>query len=213
MAWRKLPEPERRGPARARRMFDFGALRHAFSTATLPLILLLSVVATFCFANFEGTLARLTKARWDYDIQANGFIFTYVGFCLLVAQGFVVRRLMGRVGESRFVVSGCVLLAGGLAGIGWQWPPLLILPVAVLGFSMLSPSLSSLLSRRTPAHMQGEIMGLNQSGLALARILGPYAGNIWFDLSPETPFWIAAAIMGAAFVASLRLLAPAPADR
>ena len=208
MAWKRLPEPERHVEVRERRLFDFAALRHAFVTKTLPLILLLQVIATFCFANFEGTLALLTDVRWNYDIKANGFIFMYVGFCLLLAQGFIVRRFMPKVGEERFVVLGCIVLGAGLLGIALKMPPLAILPVAVLGFSMLSPSLSSLLSRRTPADMQGEILGLGQSGLALARILGPYVGNVAFVVSPEMPYWIAAAIMGGAFLMALRLLVP-----
>ena len=212
MAWKKLPEPSKATDPRIRRLFDFAALKHACRTPLLPLILLLAAVSTYCFANFEGTLARLSKARWDYDIKQNGFIFAYVGFCLLIAQGFIVRRFMPKVGEARFVVMGCLVLGAGLAGIGLRMPPLAILPIAVLGFSMLSPSLSSLLSRATPANMQGEILGLNQSGLALARILGPWSGNIWFDTSPETPFWIAAGVMGVALIGSLRLLVAKTAD-
>ena len=212
MAWKKLPEPQKKSEPRERKLLDFAALKHAFATPTLPLILGLAAVSTFAFANFEGTLARLSEKRWGYDITQNGFIFAYVGFCLLMAQGFIVRRFMPKVGEARFAVLGCLVLGAGLAGIGMQYRPLAILPVAVLGFSMLSPSLSSLLSRRTPAHMQGEILGLNQSGLAMARILGPWAGNIWFDRSPESPFWISAVFMGVAFLGALTLLRRPAAD-
>ena len=60
-----------------RRWFDFAAVRHAFRVPSVPLILTLQFVATFCFANFESTLALFTDARWNYDIRANGFIFTY----------------------------------------------------------------------------------------------------------------------------------------
>ena len=138
----------------------------------MPLILGLQVLAVFCFANFEGTLALLTKDKWGLGIEGNGWLFTYVGFCLLVAQGIVVRRLMPRVGERNFARAGCLLLGLGLAGIavggiamGWV---LTVLAVAVLGFAMISPSLASLLSRNTPAELQGEVLGLGQSGLSLA---------------------------------------------
>jgi multidrug resistance protein len=194
LAWRVLPEPERHLPPQRRPLLQFTALRHAFSTKTLPTILALSVQSTFCFAVFEATLARLTDARWGYDIRQNGFVFTYVGFCLLVAQGYVVRKFMRRVGELNFAVLGTILLAAGLGGIALGGA-LAILPVAVLGFAMISPSLASLLSQRTPAHMQGEILGLGQSGLALARILGPWLGNVLFDLTPETPYWVAMGVM------------------
>ncbi|MHC4223233.1 MAG: MFS transporter, partial [Planctomycetota bacterium] len=112
-----------------------------------------------------------------------------------------------RVGEVNFSILGSLLLSAGLAGVamGEALTAIFMLPVAVLGYSMLSPSLASLLSRRTPAEMQGEMLGLNQSGLALARILGPWIGNVLFDLSPETPYWGSAAIMLLAFLAAFGL--------
>lgn len=211
MAWRALPEPERHIPPKQRKLFDYTALRHALTLRTIPTILFLQIVATFCFANFEATLALLTKVRWDYDIRGNGFIFTYVGFWLMLCQGVLVRRLLPRIGEGRMVVLGALILGLGLLAIAaTDAGALLILPIATLGFSLLSPSLASMLSLRTPADMQGEIMGLGQSGLALARILGPAIGLALFAITPETPYWISAAIMAVALLASFSLLrAPA----
>ena len=44
---------------------------------------------------------------------------------------------------------------------------------AVIGFAFLAPSTSALISRRTDADRQGEVLGVNQSAAALARIVGP----------------------------------------
>jgi len=119
----------------------------------------------------------------------------------------IVRRLLPRIGESRMVVLGALILGLGLLAIAaTNAGALVILPIATLGFSLLSPSLSSMLSLRTPADMQGEILGLGQSGLALARILGPVIGLALFAVTPETPYWISAAIMGVALLASFSLL-------
>ena len=216
MAWKKLPEPARHRPARAGRWFlNPEGLRIALRTPGVPLVLGLQFLAVFCFSNFESTLALLTKEKWGYDIQGNGLLYTYVGFCLLVAQGAVVRRLMPRVGEKAFAWLGCALLGAGLLGIaagggalGWI---LAVLAVATFGFSMISPSLSSLLSLHSPGDRQGEILGLGQSVLSLARILGPFVGYALFDRSPETPYWTCAAIMAVAVAGALLLRAP-PAD-
>lgn len=209
LAWRKLPEPERHVPLEKRGWFSTQGLRLALRTPGVPLILLLQIVAVFCFANFEGTLARLTEEKWGYDIQGNGLLFTYVGFCLLMAQGFVVRRFMPRVGERNFARLGCLLLGAGLLGIaagGGQLAWILgVLAVAVFGFAMISPSLSSLLSLATPSDRQGEILGIGQSGLSLARILGPWAGMSLFAVSPETPYWSSAALMALALGGALLL--------
>jgi len=212
-AVRALPEPERHVSGVVEvRLIDWSALRHAFTVRTVPLILLLQVIATFCFSTFEGTLALLTGERYQAGIRENGFLFTYVGIWLLLSQGFLVRRYMKRVGELRFTVGGSALLGLGLLAIAVDAAPaLVVLPIAVLGFSMLSPSLSALLSLRTPQHMQGEILGLGQSGLALARIFGPWVGNVLFAVGAGLPYWVAAGIMCAALLGAVVLMrAPVP---
>jgi predicted MFS family arabinose efflux permease len=50
------------------------------------------------------------------------------------------------------------------------------LTAAVVGFAFLTPSAQALISRRTAADRQGEILGVNQSASAMARILGPIFG-------------------------------------
>jgi MFS transporter, DHA1 family, tetracycline resistance protein len=50
------------------------------------------------------------------------------------------------------------------------------LTAAVVGFAFLTPSAQALVSRRTDPNRQGEILGVNQSAAALARILGPVFG-------------------------------------
>lgn len=214
LAWKKLPEPERH--VTGARPPRFAGLKHVLASPAILLVIALQVVAVFCFANFEGTLALVTKDKWNYGIRGNGLLFTYVGFCLLLSQGILVRRLMPRVGERRFARLGCLLLGLGLLGIaaggtGLAWV-LLVLAVAVVGFSMISPSLSSLLSRETPAEIQGEVMGIGQSGLSLARIFGPWVGNVLLGISTGWPYWLGAGLMLLAFVGAFALRAPPATD-
>lgn len=214
MAWRMLPEPDRHKPLEPRGIFGFGGLRHVFATPTLPLVVGLQIFATFIFASFESTLSLLTKERFDYDEKHNGYLFAYVGLCLVIAQGAVVRRMMPRVGELLFSVMGTALLAFGLLGLAWSdsLAPLLVsLCVTVFGFAMVTPSLSSLLSRRSPAAIQGEVLGINQSGLSLARIGGPMFGNLLFAHGAQLPSVVGAGLMAICFVGAVRLRAqPVP---
>jgi MFS family permease len=214
LAWKRLPEPERHAGHEAVRRF--AALRHIAAHRPVLLIVALQVLATFCFASFESTLALLTQHRYGYSFRGNGLLFTYVGACLLVAQGMVVRRLMPRVGERLFARIGAVCLLAGLVGIAvggtavaWLLP---VLAVIVFGFAMMTPALASLLSLHTPAGMQGEVLGVGQSGLSLARILGPYVGNELLARNVSSPYWAAAAIMLLGVVATLALPGR-PSDR
>ncbi len=60
----------------------------------------------------------------------------------------------------------------------WALLPWLMasLTLCVAGFALLTPSAQALVSRRADADKQGEILGVNQSASALARILGPIFG-------------------------------------
>jgi MFS family permease len=206
-----LPESRRAGGPRT----DTGWLNwshwkslHMPSVGTL---ILTFFVATFAFANFEATLALLTTTEgFQFSDRGNFFLFAYIGFVLSLAQGVMVRRLMPVVGESRMASAGALLMIAGLGGIAWaaiessEALLLGLMPLAIVGFACLTPSIQSLVSRRTSPAIQGEVLGLVQSAASMARIIGPICGNLLFGrVSHAAPYLFAAAVMGIAFLLSL----------
>jgi MFS family permease len=206
-----LPESRRAGGPRT----DTGWLNwshwkslHMPSVGTL---ILTFFVATFAFANFEATLALLTTTEgFQFSDRGNFFLFAYIGFVLSLAQGVMVRRLMPVVGESRMASAGALLMIAGLGGIAWaaiessEALLLGLMPLAIVGFACLTPSIQSLVSRRTSPAIQGEVLGLVQSAASMARIIGPICGNLLFGrVSHAAPYFFAAAVMGIAFLLSL----------
>ncbi len=71
------------------------------------------------------------------------------------------------------------------------------LTAAVVGFAFLTPSAQALISRRTPGDRQGEILGVNQSAAAVARILGPALGIPLYQLTSShlLPYAVGAALL------------------
>jgi MFS family permease len=90
-------------------------------------------------------------------------------------------------------------LAPARAGAVQGSLPLLFagLTAAVFGFAFLTPSAQALISRRTPADRQGEILGVNQSSSALARILAPILGIFLYKLTDThlLPYALGAAVL------------------
>ena len=185
-----------------------------FTSRRVGLILLTMFLTTFAFGQFESTLSLLTKQMGLTD-RDNFFVFAYVGFILMLSQGVLVRRLIPRLGEFRMGLSGTVLMTAGLLLIAWAGSrdsrELLfsVLPVAVIGFSALSPSLQAMLSLRTAESEQGGILGVGQSVSALARIAGPAVGLPLFELGRTVPYWSGAGLMavGVLLVLTLRSVA------
>ncbi len=93
------------------------------------------------------------------------------------------------------------------ASVGILVCALVVFTVAVTGFAFLTPSVQALISRRSDPAIQGEILGVNQSAAALARILGPLIGLPLFSALPShiLPYLTGAGLMGVAFLLSLRV--------
>ena len=131
----------------------------------------------------------------------NFFVFAYVGFILALSQGMLVRRLMPKVGEFRMGLAGIILMSLGmlLIGVTTESDSILLLyatlPICVIGFSALQPSLQSMLSLRSPEDRQGEFLAVGQSCSSLARILGPFVGLTLFDIDIAVPYLLGSGVM------------------
>ncbi|MGH7290366.1 MAG: MFS transporter, partial [Myxococcota bacterium] len=111
-----------------------------------------------------------------------GVLFA-MGMTSALVQGGVLRALAGRVSDGTLFGAGCALMTAGLAAFGFatSWAGVLGagIPVAV-GFALLSPTLTALLSRAAESS-QGEAQGLNGSATALSRVIAPllFTTGLW----------------------------------
>jgi MFS family permease len=219
LAFVKLPETRKfaSGPV-ARRDWNLAAFWTALTSVSVGPIVLVFFLSTLGFASFETTLALFlndapflkdakelaaddaeksattakTGDAFEHKINTRTLLFfAYVGFTLVLTQGFY-RGVAKRISELTFMVIGIIFMFAGvgllaLVCYGTFKPadapnmplmPLLFaaLTMAVVGFAFLTPSAQALISRRTAADQQGEILGINQSASAMARILGPLIG-------------------------------------
>ena len=176
-------------------------------------LILAVFVCVFSFANFETTLGLLIKGETDPSVFRFSFrgvclTFAYIGFVLALVQGGAVRRMAGRFSEGAMAAGGaiaevvgffCLVAAIDRGSTRWLY---LGLTIVVAGFAFITPSLNSLISRRSDPHRQGGILGLNQSVSALARIIGSAFGIPLLMVSPRLPLFLAAVLMslGAALI-------------
>ncbi len=199
--------------------FDIQGFQNAIAKPAIGMILLTMFLTTFAFAQFESTLSLLTE-HLGLAARDNFYVFAYIGLILTISQGVLVRRLVPKLGEFRMSLIGTVLMTAGLVLIGVAGQQesramlYAVLPISVVGFSAVTPSLQALLSLRSAVTDQGGILGVGQSMSALARILGPVVGMVLYERNVNYPYWGGAALMavGILFVLSLRDLSSAHPD-
>lgn len=148
---------------------------------------------------------RLENSPFQFDLEHVLLTFSYIGFTLTIAQGLVVRRLLGVISEGTMASLGAIIDIVGFGAIVAAiqatsvWGLFVAITLMVFGFAMIMPSLNALISRRSDPATQGGIFGIAQSVSALARILGPLLGLPLLEqtlfLPIRLPYVVGAALM------------------
>jgi MFS family permease len=101
-----------------------------------------------------------------------------------VLQGGLVGRLTNLFGERALLLAGIPLTALGMLALPFVPTTASVygaMACLAAGSGLVTPALSSLLSRRGAAHLQGTTLGLGASMSSLGRIFGPLWGGLSFD--------------------------------
>ena len=171
----------------------------------IGLLIAISFMATFVFAGMETTFAMWSRRQFGWGPEQNGYLFAFIGIIAAILQGGAVGRLANRFGEANLIVQGAVALALGMALIPFcTTVPALVAAMMVVayGFSVINPSLNSLISLLTENTAQGTVMGAARSATTMARVIGPmWAGFLFASLGKNWPYWAGTVVMS--FVAVL----------
>jgi MFS transporter, DHA1 family, tetracycline resistance protein len=203
--------PESLGPgsrAAGHAILDWRAWHDAFDTPSVPALLATAFGSVVSFGAFETTLSLLLKEEeklpFRFTFSQVLLYYAFIGLTLSIAQGFLVRRLAPRIGEVRLTLAGGVTTILGFAllvvatHVGQLWLLMIASAIEVTGFALMTPSLQSLVSRRSDPAKQGGILGVSQSTASLARVVGPLIAIPLFFRSPPLPYWTAIIIMAIA---------------
>lgn len=207
LAVARLPESLQPGSKSTHRsMIDVGALKDALAVPSVGLLLLTAFLSVLSFAGFETTLSLLLKKAFALDEKKILYFFAFIGLILTLAQGFLVRRLAKKLSEATMATAGAIVSILGfvLLAFASHSTGLTLMMVAtaveVTGFAFMTPSLNSLISRRSDPAKQGGILGVNQSMSSLARIAGPMVAIPLFYSDATLPYWFSAALMGLSLI-------------
>ena len=176
------PEMRARAPAKQSRWLEF---RDILMRPKVGLLIGLSFLATFVFAGMETTFAMWSRRQFGWGPEQNGYLFASVGFLAAGIQGGLVGRLAGAFGEARLITHGAVSLAAGMVLLPFA-DSLTVLAASMIlmayGFSIINPSLNSLISLQVGKDEQGSVFGVGRSATTLARVVGPVWAGFLFAI-------------------------------
>jgi DHA1 family multidrug resistance protein-like MFS transporter len=199
-----LPPAARTHAARGARGSRLRAMVQAVAGPT-GFLFVLAFLLSFGLASFEGIFGLYAAQRYQYGPAQVGTIMTLIGVISAVVQGGLVGPLSRRWGEAAIIRASlfCTSLGFLLMLLARTYPGVLVtVGLFVVSNTMLTPSVSSLVSKRA-AVGQGTAMGLNNSFMSLGRIVGPIWAGLLFDVSMALPYLSGSLIMALTFVASL----------
>ncbi len=201
------PELRARALAKRSRWLEF---KDVIMRPKVGLLIALSFLATFVFAGMETTFAMWSRRQFGWGPEQNGYLFASVGFLAAGIQGGLVGRLAGAFGEARLITHGAVSLAAGMVLLPFS-DTLIVLAASMIlmayGFSIINPSLNSLISLQVGKDEQGSVFGVSRSATTLARVVGPvWAGFLFATLGKDWPYFGGALVMAAVVILSLRIL-------
>jgi MFS family permease len=194
-AWWSLQEPPRHASD------DGGASRGRIAPLRDPLVRRLCAangVFSVAVAQLETVFAFFMMDRFGYDAQHVAAVL--VGMALLMGgvQGGGMKALAARFSERGLAIGGSLTL--GLAfvlmpemrSVAWLVAPLAL---SALGRAVLQPSLLSMTSFAATPRERGAVMGAFQASASLARVVGPVAAGMLYDVAQPAPFWFAGALL------------------
>ncbi len=173
---------------------------------------LVAFVFSIAFVAMEAALTFLAAERFNYTARQNGILLGYLGFCAVLTQGVIVRRLLRVADETRVLMAGLAFTVVGLAVIGYAAQPWMLyvgLALLALGSGFVNPATTGLISLYAGAEEQGRVLGIFRSLSALARAFTPVLAGIVFWRYGGTSVFVGGAVLAlVALVLSVKLPKP-----
>lgn len=172
-------------------VFNFKKVFDSLFEPFVGLLLAITFLVNFAFSIFILGFQTFTNDSLKLPPSTISLLFVIFGTVGLIMQGFVVGRVVKKVAEMPLLMFGVILTATGfgLMALSATLLPFILASIVVsIGNSFLSPVITSIISKHAKAEDQGGIMGINQSYMSIANIVGPIIGGYLTVFSDQTAF-------------------------
>lgn len=214
VAWFLLPETL---PKQLRRRFDwrranpFGALKQILKYDGVIWLCLVFFLFWMAHAIWPTVWAFISTHRYGWSGGQIGLSLALSGVCEIIMMGFILPRLIPRIGEWKTALLGIsfsiiAFVSYAFAYQGWI---VLVIMVATSWEYLADAPLRSIAAARIPASEQGEFQGALTSIGSITMIIGPllfppifhhYAADEASSIAAGAPFAVAAILLTLALI-------------
>ena len=206
-----LPESlpvERRTPLDPKRANPFKAMKYIGRYPSLTVLLIALFLSGIAQQGLQGIWVLWTEVEFDWGVAEAGYSLAWVGVCMAFVQGYLVRKVVPRFGETKVLVVGYTISMIAFAGLplltqGWMVYPGILFHI--LGWGCAGPCLTALVSQNVPDNEQGLLQGTITSVNTMTMIAGPLLATGIFAKSVGADAWFA--IAGAYYYFAAALMA------
>lgn len=205
-----LPKEDRR-PFDWRRANPFGALKQLGKVPVVAGMMMAAFLFDIAHFVYPAVWSYYTVEVFGWSSAQIGLSLAAVGVGFAVVQGWLIRIIMPKFGETRTLLFALVMNVISLVGFSFAtsgWMVFAIIPLTSLG-ALAGPAFSGIMSQQLPKDEQGELQGLISSKAGLATIISPimmtqlfghFAGESAPVYFPGAPFFAAALLVTLSFL-------------
>lgn len=178
------------------------------------MLIIIFFLLSFAMSSMEATLILFMGDKFQWGIKEVSYGFGYIGLIMIFSQGFLVRKLIPKLGERTVLFYGIISFSTGLGIIGIAESistMALAMTLLALGNGLSNPSVLGSISLLTDSSEQGGTLGVTQSLSSLGRILGPALGGFLFNnISKTSPFLFSSSLGFFAFIILIAIYTKIP---
>ena len=179
----------------------------ALLRSPLALYAIASMLLNLSFAQVEASFVLVLRDYLDFGVRQTGWLFTYIGVCVVVVQAGLIRPVVAYIGEVATTGLGaCLLMLGQcmtavavlglLPGNDCPLVQTLVATTAIcFGFALTTPAISSAVSKIADKTSVGGSLGTIQGFGSLGQVGGLVLAGPLYDLGgSQYPFGFGALI-------------------
>jgi DHA1 family tetracycline resistance protein-like MFS transporter len=182
-------------------------LRNVFSKGLIGLVLAIFFIVFLSFSAIPVIVPLLGVAFFGLGSVEMSYLFVYIGLVQIALQGFVIGRLVARIGDLNLVVFSPFFMMMGT----FFMPLFSNLGIFIVSLTMIASGsgimrtvVPSYISKATAESEQGGILGVTNSVASIATVPGPLIGGFLFEfVGLISPFFISALLLLFSFILGL----------